>query len=273
MNKSLFQRVGVAIWGVPLILMVSYLGGIPFAALITGLCLLGMDEFYSIQRSLGRKPMKWLGFLGGLCILLAWFLSGISMGWVLLVIFLVLTITGTLTLGINYSDVVVTFAGIIYIPFLMGSLIIIRDGQLAQFDELNDGRWLVICIWGALWMSDTAAYFGGKKFGRNRVAPHTSPKKTWEGSITGFIGSILFVLLWWRLGLAGLDTALAIGLAAGLGGQIGDLFESKLKREAGVKDASNFLPGHGGVLDRFDSTLIAAPLVALYLFIRTNYIF
>lgn len=270
MNKSVFLRAGVILWGAPLIALFAYLGGIPYSVLISALALIGMEEYFRIMEALGRHPLRWMGFTGGLCVMIAWTLSGISVVWILLLTFILMSIAGTLAQNITYLDVTVTFTAIIYIPYLLGTLIFLRDGQLSGFEHPEDGKWIALGLWCALWFSDTLAYIIGKTIGRYHIAPDTSPKKTLEGSIAGIIGALLFMFFWWEIDLVDLDIAIAIGVAASIGGQIGDLFESKLKREAGIKDTSDFLPGHGGVLDRFDSTLVAAPLVALYLFVRAN---
>ena len=118
-----------------------------------------------------------------------------------------------------------------------------------------------------IWVADTAAYYTGKSMGRHHLAPTISPKKTWEGSIGGVLGAFLaaaavklFVLEF----LGWLDVG-ALALIGGAWSQVGDLVESTFKRAAGVKDSASILPGHGGILDRFDSLIVAAPLYYLYL--------
>jgi phosphatidate cytidylyltransferase len=118
-----------------------------------------------------------------------------------------------------------------------------------------------------LWAGDTAAIFAGKAFGRRKLWPALSPKKTWEGAAANFLACIVVAIplaMWigyaWPVGLA-------CGAAAGILGQYGDLFESWVKRQAGLKDSGTLLPGHGGILDRIDSLLFTAPAVALILFL------
>jgi phosphatidate cytidylyltransferase len=124
--------------------------------------------------------------------------------------------------------------------------------------------WLALVV-AACWAADTAAYAVGKTLGRHKLCPSISPGKTVEGAVGGLIGAMLltFLLGQWL----GLPTghALALGALLGVAGQLGDLAESKLKRWAGVKDSGSILPGHGGVLDRFDSLLVNAPLAYYYL--------
>jgi phosphatidate cytidylyltransferase len=111
-----------------------------------------------------------------------------------------------------------------------------------------------------IWCGDTAAIFAGKAFGKHKMAPALSPNKTWEGGIANFLACVIAALAVGRH--AGLETltSVALGINCGVMGQIGDLFESSLKRTAGVKDSGTLLPGHGGVLDRLDSLLATAPI-------------
>ena len=123
----------------------------------------------------------------------------------------------------------------------------------------------------SVWLCDSAAFIFGKQFGKKKVAPKISPKKTWIGSISGLL-SVLFLMMafyhfnWLAYNLSLLDTILLALIFGGLS-QFGDLFESKIKREAGVKDSSHFLQGHGGFLDRFDSLMITAPAAYFILII------
>ncbi len=121
----------------------------------------------------------------------------------------------------------------------------------------------------SIWICDSAAYFIGRAFGKHKIAKLISPNKSWEGGIAGLIAAIAAWLIA-RSYIGGfeqvsLSTAIAMGIIAGAFGQIGDFAESMLKRDAGVKDSSTLIPGHGGVLDRIDSILFVAPLVYLYL--------
>jgi len=125
--------------------------------------------------------------------------------------------------------------------------------------------WLFL-VFAACWAGDSAAYAVGRTWGHRKLWPTVSPGKTVEGALAGLLASIVIVaVLAWVFGVA-LYFGLALGVLMGVGGQLGDLAESKLKRWAGVKDSGSLLPGHGGVLDRFDSLLVNAPLA--YFFLR-----
>ncbi len=140
----------------------------------------------------------------------------------------------------------------------------------AIVDLIQRSPLLLLLVMSAVWIADSAAYFTGRAFGKHKLAPSISPGKTWEGAVGGLLGVVLYGLLvnvaypqviagsgYWLVGFLVLLTAFSI---------IGDLFESMLKRQANMKDSSQLLPGHGGILDRVDSQLSVLPLVALTLY-------
>ncbi len=179
-----------------------------------------------------------------------------------------------------------TILGIFYVPLFLGTLVGIRElfipfdfpvyryfpVEVNLSDSIKDqiylwGGYTVLTIFATIWICDTVAYFGGKIFGKHKLFERVSPNKTWEGAISGFISAIAFVLVakYLVLDYLAVENAVVIGAIVGVFGQLGDLAESKLKRDAGVKDSSTLIPGHGGVLDRFDSVLFVAPIVFLFL--------
>ena len=113
------------------------------------------------------------------------------------------------------------------------------------------------------WIGDTGAYYVGKNFGRHKLAPAVSPGKTWEGAAASAVTGVVFGLIYLPLAIKGtsLPIAGALALAANVAGQVGDLAESAIKRGAGVKDSGSLLPGHGGMLDRVDSSMFALPVL------------
>lgn len=121
--------------------------------------------------------------------------------------------------------------------------------------------WLLVALLGIVWMGDTGAFVVGNLIGRRKLAPELSPGKTWEGAVGGFAGSLLATAVWSLLRLGELHLGLmALAVVTAVVSQLGDLVESVFKRGAGVKDSSNLLPGHGGLFDRMDSTLLATPI-------------
>lgn len=172
----------------------------------------------------------------------------------------------------KYSMSSVSFSvfGLLYIGMGMTSLLLIRHDSIYMdlsmpFELYN---WGTITLWLLLfttWASDTFAYFSGRAFGKRKIVPSISPNKTLEGFIGGFIGCILtgavfsyIVGIPWWMGIH-------VGMISGILAPLGDLFESKIKRLCNVKDSGTLLPGHGGVLDRFDSLLFAAPITLVYI--------
>jgi len=188
------------------------------------------------------------------------------------------------TKGSPTINIATTLAGVLIISLCFGTLIFLRElfpygfpvykffatGYADDLQLMQINRWggyTVIAVFASIWICDTAAYFGGKTFGTHKLFPRVSPNKTWEGAVFGFIFSILTmvaakVLV---LGYLSLQHAVMLGVLIGVFGQLGDLVESRFKRDAGVKDSSHFIPGHGGVYDRFDSLVYISPIVYLYI--------
>ena len=157
----------------------------------------------------------------------------------------------------------VTVLGVMYVVLLGGHLIALRVGFAPQLSK-HLLSFFFLVIMGA----DAAAYYGGRGFGRHKLAPGISPGKTWEGAVAGMLGSLLLAVAAHYWFFPELPTKLTLALAAAMNviGVIGDLTESALKRSAGAKDTAKILPGHGGVLDRIDSLLFNAPVI--YYFAR-----
>lgn len=167
-------------------------------------------------------------------------------------------------------------ASMCYVPLLLTHLTLLRAVEtplvaapLSQF-VAPGFAWIVFTL-ATTWLGDTFAYFTGRRFGKTPLAPHLSPKKTWEGSIGGFVGAIVTAIGCSAVFGLPMSIAMAAGLGAvaGILGPIGDLAESYLKRQLGIKDASSLLPGHGGMLDRIDSILFMVPV--MYYFVMMAY--
>ena len=135
---------------------------------------------------------------------------------------------------------------------------------ILRLDEIaGTGRQLILFTLVLIWVGDMAAYFAGRSFGRFHMAPALSPKKTWEGAIANVVGSLLVAVAYCYFTNADLMSFLLIAGIANIAGQMGDLIESAYKRGAGAKDSGALLPGHGGMLDRIDSLILASPVVWL----------
>jgi phosphatidate cytidylyltransferase len=159
----------------------------------------------------------------------------------------------------DFTSVCEIFFQTLYVVVLFCHIIFVR--------KLRYGNFIMWMIFITAWLSDTMAYFIGIRFGRNKLIPQISPKKTVEGALGGLLGSVLFNLIFGVVCSAGFNLSvnyfalICLALIAGVFSQLGDLAASCIKREYGIKDFSNLLPGHGGVLDRFDSVLFVAPVV------------
>ena len=216
-------------------------------------------------------------------------LSMFSQGQFLLVVLLVFLLFVLLIelfrkKGSALQNAGATILGVLVISLFFGTLIFTRElypygfpvpkflgtgfADSEQIVRINRwGGWTIIGVFASIWMCDTAAYFGGLAFGRHRLFERVSPKKSWEGSLFGFAFAVLTMI---AVKAAALDYlsythAAVLGVLIGIFGQIGDLVESRMKRDAGVKDSSGIIPGHGGVYDRFDSLVYIAPIVYLYI--------
>jgi len=156
--------------------------------------------------------------------------------------------------------------------FVLGIVLlwICVHGLLFLYRSFDEGGWILLYLLTLVWIADIGAYFSGRRFGKNKLAPGISPGKTWEGVAGGMVANLLWILLIYSIS-AGWGMSLAWFIAAGLATSaisvVGDLFESILKREAGAKDSSKLLPGHGGVLDRIDSVIAASPVFVSAVFL------
>jgi len=128
----------------------------------------------------------------------------------------------------------------------------------------RNGPLLLLFAMVIIWVGDTAAYFVGRSIGKHALAPRLSPKKTWEGTVASFLGSLIVALIFARFITVPLPHLVAMAAVGNVAGQVGDLLESAYKRSAGVKDSGSLLPGHGGVLDRIDALILAIPVVWYY---------
>lgn len=258
--------------------------GLPFALSIALLSVLGVKEFYNAVKKQGGEPAEALGVLA--CVifqLAAWTHNGQRFAPYLPALLLVLVITTLLAeLGKRRPKPIITIGttliGAVYAGWLLSYLTLLHGMQpgtirlnganvpllVPPFANTTPGEWLVIFVSACTWMSDTGALFVGKALGRHKLAPNISPGKTWEGSIGGVLTSLLTgagLGIWLHLPLI---HALGLATMCAVFGQIGDLCESALKRDLGIKDFSSVMPGHGGVLDRIDSLLFSAPLAYYY---------
>ncbi len=244
-------RLLVAAVGIPVGLAAVILGGYFLLGLAIVLTVLGLHEYYTLLRP--YRPNVLVGFLGGLGVVVGSFfweiqgLVGALAGLMILTFFW--SLFGKLGAHL-VGRLAMTAFGVIWVGCGFAYVLLVRG--------LNHGMALTILVLACTILSDSFAYFVGRSVGRHRMAPHISPKKSIEGAVGGLVGAVIAALVV-RIYSPWLPTrdAIVLGLIIGVVGQWGDLFESTVKRDVGVKDSGRILPGHGGILDRFDSVLFA----------------
>ncbi|NTU79404.1 MAG: phosphatidate cytidylyltransferase [Chloroflexales bacterium] len=236
---------------------------------------LGIIELFAILRQGGLTPRLGPGLALGLALCATAALrpyTGLDVTGLALTLGVGLTLCYELLprdRGASLQSWALTFTGAVYIGWLLSAFILLRQidtplrgGLLAPLGIPRGAAWLFLVL-AITWIQDSAAYFVGRSLGRHQMAPILSPKKSWEGFAGGMLASILTALA--AVPLLGLPiSAVAAGLigaAAGVAGPLGDLGESLIKRQIGVKDSGNLIPGHGGILDRMDSLLFTGPVV------------
>ncbi|HZM16207.1 MAG TPA: phosphatidate cytidylyltransferase [Candidatus Krumholzibacteria bacterium] len=270
---GLRHRALAAVVLVPAMLVLAWRGDEYFVLLVMLLLFLGMIELLRMQRAKGVEPDAFVA--GGAALLLPWAMYGRDGALAepaLALLFGAATLRA-LWRGKTQNampSLAATLFAVLYVGWLGAHLVRLRElpGWLGR-DPVEGFRFVFLALLFT-WVSDTAAYFFGTLFGRHRLVPRVSPGKSWEGAIaalacTAAAGSIA-AATFLRAFLAPWAGAL-LGFLASAVGQVGDLLASLLKRDAAVKDTSHLIPGHGGVLDRFDSLLLVAPL--LYWLLRS----
>lgn len=289
--SNFLKRLIVTIIGVPTAVFIIYQGGWLFATFIIILSSVTLWEFYNITKTKGANPFINTAIVSHILMLIVFFIPNHTEGFPNFS-----SMQGTVAVilvGVTFSlivlsasiwqkkpnpilSVVSTLSGWAYIsvPFLF--LIFLREIKFHELDLIssasnsphyNLSAGFVMTMVASVWICDTAAYLTGMAFGKHKLIPSVSPKKTWEGSIGGFVFAIISFVVGCYYLVPGLKPVHSIvcGIIVGTIGQIGDLAESKFKRDAGVKDSSELIPGHGGLFDRFDSLLFVIPSIAIYL--------
>lgn len=274
----LLPRVLTAVVGLPLLVGAIHFGSLPFFFVVLGIVLLGLREFYHLAQETGYPCYEWMGFLFGGLLVISVFLNGVAFGQngaefglvtenqgtaAILSLALVAFVLRSLARGpsdTTLSEWSVTFFGLFYVAWSLSHLLLLRDLR-------PDGQKLTFFLFCLVWVSDIAAYAAGKRWGKSPIARSISPKKTWQGTLGGLLGAMgvgtFFGITVLRQTVR-LPEALLISLVTGMLAFASDLGESMIKRGAGVKDSSALLPGHGGILDRFDAFILSTPLFYYY---------
>ena len=246
----------------PIVILIVLKGGpILLASLLALSSAIGISEFYRMALP-DRKPELFLAALAGSALIFVPFSGNdkliISAIGLLFVLFSFVFLFRIRSIETAAHEVAFALLAFLYIPFLLMHLVLLRQTDFGV-------QWLFV-IMLIVMTNDSAAYYTGSAFGKNRLYPLVSPKKSVEGAIGGLVGSLggtMLAKFTFFPQLSFLD-AVVTALVIGMVGQAGDLFESLLKRSFGVKDSGSLIPGHGGVLDRLDSILFAAPITYYY---------
>lgn len=252
----------------PFLIFLVYKGGVFFVSLVNAASLVALWEYCRIVASGKTKSLSgiilWWGY--GACCAIIWAAYGVGAELILGLVALNLVTIALISMFQFKKDrsvldlITRQLQGILYIPVSLGFLILIREG--------NSGTTWIFLLLAIIFAGDTSAYYVGSYLGSHKLSPAISPGKTIEGAIGGLAANLAVGVIGKALFLPGLPWSLSIlfFLAVGIAGQLGDLFESEMKRSSNIKDSSNILPGHGGILDRIDALLFASPVA--YVFIR-----
>lgn len=284
------KRVLTAAVLIPVVLLIVLKAPWPFFVLaISAVVILTLREYLNVTEAYGIKPFRWMTYVVAILVVLTftiynfpwlipWFLRGVLFWfslWYLMPVIFGIPVVFRKEMRMAVPAAAMSVFGVIYIAASLGLLIRLR--------HLPQAEYLIVFILFSVWGGDIAAYYVGKNIGRHKLAPVVSPNKSWEGAIASVVASVGIALLVFHFRESinalfthepdaptlapdhmGLIQVILLGVITNVAAQFGDLFESALKRGAGVKDSGTLLPGHGGLLDRIDALLFAVPVVWYY---------
>ncbi|MFC1480630.1 phosphatidate cytidylyltransferase [Candidatus Neomarinimicrobiota bacterium] len=284
-KDTIGRRMAVNVVGIPGLLLFIWLGGWPYAALICAVVLLGIREYLALVAKLNLTPRPVPLYLATALLLAViiqdaglWegpfslYSQGLKFLALAFILAMALQITEILNESANpWMNFAANYVGFIWVAAFGGSFILVRQLEIPSLTMVGDLSFRITsALYVSVWVCDSLAYICGKAWGKAKILPAVSPNKTVVGTISGLVGAVVLMLI---LGLTGwLPMAdinpghlVVLGLICGGLGQTGDFVQSRFKRDAGVKDSGKLLPGHGGILDRFDSLLYVMPAAYLYL--------
>lgn len=296
------KRVLTAVVLVPLVLLVVFRAPLwLFALVVVLVAALAMHEYLKIANGNGVEPVSWPAYVTALLLILVAFgnadfslivrypwLRALLQGWFVLLgaaLIFGIPIVFRRDMRMSLAASALSAFGVLYVAAPLASLVLLRRDTLGQV-------FLVFALF-SVWAGDTAAFYVGRTLGRHKLAPVVSPGKTWEGAVASVIASVAVSFLIFRYAeqierlftqpkisfytpLSGglhlsVANVIAVGVVTNIAAQLGDLFESAIKRGAQVKDSGSLLPGHGGILDRIDALLFAIPAVWYYAFFHSYF--
>ncbi len=257
--KDLSTRFLSGLIGLILLIIIGIKGGIVLALSMLLVSLIGIREFYKALDNINIMTIKSIGYFGTILLFISSVYPVVTLDLVITSITIISLVVIVFKKNIDLAGISLTVFGVLYIPFLLFHVYLL---------DKTDYIWLIFII---AFGTDTFAYIAGNLFGKHKLCPTLSPKKTIEGSIGGIVGSLILTIIYsmyiginisWHLILL---SVIVSGMC-----QLGDLAASKIKRMAGIKDYGFIMPGHGGVLDRFDSIIVCAPLIYYYVYYFIN---
>ncbi|GAB4288452.1 MAG: phosphatidate cytidylyltransferase [Ignavibacteriaceae bacterium] len=261
-------RVTVSAIAIPVIVTASLLGELYFFFFVSGIAVISYYEFVLFVRNKNAHPQIITGLIIILLLLINHYYPFVDFYTIMLastaLIFLIELFRNKGSVIYNCGTELI---GIIYIGLFSTALLGIREFYPRVDGLYERGGYLVVSVLAAIWICDSAAYFGGNALGKHKLFPRVSPNKSWEGALFGFVFSVLTFIAAkvFILDFLNWNAVITLGMIVGIIGQTGDLVESLIKRDAGVKDSSAFIPGHGGMFDRFDSLLYSSPFILITL--------
>jgi phosphatidate cytidylyltransferase len=265
----LYKRVISGLLFLPIFYLVAWvLPPVYFMVLILAAVVVGQFEFYRIAQAQGSHPLRLPGIAVGVLMVLEFYHPLVpALGTFLPVaasafVIMIARLFSARPVNSAIEDVASTFLGVFYVAMLFAYQVAVRTGE--------DGKQWLVFLYFIIWASDIGAYSIGIPFGKHRLYEKVSPKKSIEGFLGALVASAAMALLCraWFMPPIAAGEAIGIALMLAIVGTVGDLVESLFKRAAGVKDSGTIIPGHGGVLDRMDSMLFAAPVLYYYLRMR-----
>lgn len=292
--KELSRRILVALIGIPITIAIVYLNKFLFFLFLLALSNLTLREFYNLTKHRNYAPNSFLGyFINSFALILFYILSSsnvLDTNQTISLIILVFSLSPFILLLVNIlskkqkitESLATTLFGLLWINFSFVAILMLRSLpslflRINEFGFSNKlyltsvpspitDQWsflFFISILGSIWICDSFAYFIGTALGKHKLAPSVSPKKSWEGAIAGIFGALISFYLFDTIFALSIQNGflLLFSFTVGVIGQLGDLAESKIKRDFNVKDSSNLLPGHGGLLDRLDSIMFVFPTI------------
>ncbi|HYU01502.1 MAG TPA: CDP-archaeol synthase [Gemmatimonadales bacterium] len=274
MSRNLLVRVAFAVPAIALAVAVLWLGGWALATALAVLGVLGTREIYDLARREGIEPLENLGLPAAAAVPLATFWVKGYADWEPVLYVAALWLLALLVVAMArgparrpLTAVAVTVFGILYASVLLAFTVAIRHGPHSDAHPRGSVA-LVLLPLAVTWVCDTCAMAAGTLIGGPKLAPVLSPRKTWAGAVGGLVGGLVAALVYGPLVLDRVALRLSVvqlataGVVVAVAAQVGDVAESLFKREAGVKDSSSLIPGHGGVLDRLDSLYFVLPATA-----------